>query len=160
MTNADPEYRRFQFTIADILAIMVIVAVLGGFRRLPIPKEIATLAAVPPLVVLYLTKFRIARLCVRPLVAFLLYLAVVVALSSYLYYCTSISTMTPLAFSMFGPIAAFTVPTASFLYDVLAHKRPSAWFYVLRSLAEIVILVPIWLFVWAFLVALLLFGVR
>ncbi len=158
--NADPEYRGFQFTSADLLAIMVIVAVLGGFSRLPIPGEIATLGAVPPLVILYLAKLRIVRLCVRPLVAFLLYVAVVVALSLYLYFCTSISAMTPLSFSIFGPIAAFTVPTASFLYDVLAHKRPSAWFYVLRSLAEFVILVPIWLVVWSFLIALLLFGMR
>ena len=29
LMNADPEYRPFQFTIADLLAVMVIVAFLG-----------------------------------------------------------------------------------------------------------------------------------
>jgi hypothetical protein len=42
------------------------------------------------------------------------------------------------------------------LDDVLAQKRPSAWFYALRSLVELVMIVPFWTFVWAWIEILIL----
>ena len=36
------------------------------------------------------------------------------------------------------------VPTAFFFYDTLTHKLPSRKFYAIRSLVEIVVLVPLW----------------
>ena len=47
-----------------------------------------------------------------------------------------------------SPILTFTVPTVSFFFDTLTRNRPSAWFYALRSLAEVVIFVPLWAVVW------------
>jgi len=154
--NADPEYRRFQFTIADLLGLMVIVAVLGGFSRLPS----SLFHAIPLFAALYLAKYRILTLRVQPWLALVLYLAVVAALLPYLYWrilslCLYDPVMRewrewddPLAIWIGGPFAVFTVPTASFLFDTLMQKRPSAWFYALRSLVEVVILVPLWAIFW------------
>jgi hypothetical protein len=36
--GGDPEYRRFQFSIADLLAVMTMAALLLGTSRLPSPK--------------------------------------------------------------------------------------------------------------------------
>ena len=80
--DADPEYRRFQFTIADLLGVMVIVAVLGSLSTLPA----SLLHAIPLYAVLYAVKYRILSFQVRPWVALLLYSAVVLALLPYLYY--------------------------------------------------------------------------
>ena len=144
MTKSDSEYRPFQFSIADLLTVMLIVAVLGGLGRLPA----SGFQLIPLFVVLYLARFRILRLCVRPGVAILLYFIVTVAMLPYLYCCVYDSwTSTDCYVGWWlssGPIMAFTIPTAFFLYDVIAHKRPSLESYVLRSLLEIVILVPLW----------------
>ena len=147
--DADSEYRRFQFGIADLLAIMLFVAVLGSFSALPV----SVLHSIPLLAVLYLAKFRILRLRVRPWVASLVYCLVVVALLPYLYYRVTgdeYKRFRPTCPSdwILGPIELFSIPTASFLYDVLAHKRPSLESYATRSLLEIVILIPLWAFFW------------
>jgi hypothetical protein len=146
--SGDREYRPFQFTIADLLAVMLIVAIMGGLSRLPV----SLLHAIPLYAVLYLAKFRILRLCVRPWWTLGLYLLVVAALLPYLYHCTIDSwnspDCNPLSNWVGGPIAAFTVPAAFLLYDVLTHKRPSLRFYAIRSLLEIAI-VPFWVFAWA-----------
>ncbi len=147
--NADPEYRRFQFGIADLLAVMAVVAVLGSLSSLPA----SLFHAIPLFAVLYLAKFRILRLRVRPWVGVLLYLLVVAALLPY-DHCRFIvdgywwGYISPLTCWIGGTIIAFAVPTASFLYDVLARTRLSARLYALRSLVEVVIFVPLWAFVW------------
>lgn len=88
-----------------------------------------------------------------------LYFFVLAALMPYLYYRAAVDwnspCVRPQANWIGGPIAAFTVPTASFLYDVLACKQPSLKFYVIRSLLEIA-LVPMWAFVWAWIELLIL----
>jgi hypothetical protein len=147
--NGKPEYRRFQFGIADLLAVMVIVAVLGATSRLPV----SLFHIIPLLAVLYVVRYRILTLRVRPWLALLLYFVVVVALLPYLYCCIyvpwhSYSEASPLAGWIGGPIDAFAIPTAFYFYDVLAHKLPSLKFYAVRSLLEIVILFPLWDFVW------------
>jgi hypothetical protein len=153
---ADPGYRPFQFGIADLLAVMVIVAILGATSKLPV----SLLHVIPLFAVLYLAKLRILRLRVRPWMAFGLYLIVLAALLPYLYCRATVDwnspCVRPQANWIGGPIAVFTVPTASFLDDVLAQKRPSAWFYALRSLVELVMIVPFWTFVWAWIEILIL----
>jgi hypothetical protein len=152
---ADSGYRPFQFSIADLLAVMVIVAVLGATSRLPV----SLLHVIPLFAVLYLAKLRILWLRVRPWLALGLYLLALAALLPYLYHCTIDSWNSPVCNALSnwvgGPIAAFTVPTAFFLYDVLAHKQPSLRFYAIRSLLEIV-LVPLWVFAWAWIELLIL----
>ncbi len=152
--NADPEYRPFQFTIADLLGLMVIVAVLGSFSRLPV----SVFHVVPLLAVLYLAKPRIQYLRVRPWTAFVLYFLVLAALLPYFYYRVTDgwdkSLASPLKNWILGSIMVFTVPTVSFFYDTITRKRPSQRFYALRSLAEMVILIPLWAFLWGWFVAL------
>src|SRR5271165_6463739 len=137
--NADPEYRPVQFTIADLLGLMVIVAVLGAASRFPV----SLFHAIPLFAVVYLVKFRILTLRVHPWLGLLLYFATLAALLPYLYYCiidvSDCQGCDPLANWIGGPILAFTVPTAFFLYDTLAHKRPSLHSYAIRSLVEIVV---------------------
>ena len=79
--DGDPEYRRFQFGIADLLAVTTVVALLLGTSRMPA----SSLHAIPLLAVLYVVKFRILTFRVRPWVASLLYFLVVAALLPYLY---------------------------------------------------------------------------
>jgi hypothetical protein len=142
--NPDSEYRRLQFTIADLLGLMVIVAVLGSFSVLPIsPPHI-----IPLLAVLYVVKFRLLTLHVQPWIAILLFFLAVVALLPYLY-----CRVTDVRYIFVGhervpewiglPIVVFAVPTAFFLHDVLTRKQLSLRFYILRSLVEIVILIPL-----------------
>jgi hypothetical protein len=162
MMNADPKYRRLQFTIADLLAVMVIVAILGATSRLPttvgkpsVPHAVAMLAVV------YAVKLRILSLRVRSWLAVLLYLAVLLPLLPYLYRFVfeyryiRVSFLESrdreflyrLMYLTWLPPAFFTIPTVFFLYDVLTHRRPSWKSYVKRSLFEIVVLVPSWLVV-------------
>ena len=108
---------------------------------------------IPSLAVLYVVKYRILTLRVQPWLGLLLYFLVVAALLPYLYCCIFVPWdrvwgLNPMADWIGGPIAAFTVPTVFFLYDTLAHKRPSLEFYAIRSLVEIVVLVPLWDVVW------------
>ena len=149
MMNADPEYRRLQFTIADLLWAMVIVAILAGTSRLPAESA---LHFIPSLAVLYVVKYRILALRVQPWLGLLLYFLVVAALVPSIYFrvidVRNAYHQAPLAAWIGLPIAAFTIPTVFFLYDVLAHKRPSLKFYVLRSLVEVVMLIPLWAVVW------------
>ena len=146
------------------MAITTLVALLLGTSRLPA----SSLHVVPLLAVLYVVKFRILTFRVRPWVASLLYFLVVAALLPYLY-CRVIGDwgnrfVKPLAtwlgwhapqgklladiLNSTSPILTFTVPTMSFFFDTFTRKRPSARFYALRSLAEVVIFVPLWAFVW------------
>jgi len=143
--NAESEYRRLQFTIADLLAVMGIVAVLGAASRLPV----SLFHALPVFAVLYVVKFRILTFRVQPWLALLLYLVVVAALLPYLY-CriTDIWNDDKMAKSVGVPIIVFTVPTVSFLYDTLEHKLPSLKSYAIRSLIEIVVFVPVWNLAW------------
>jgi len=149
VVSGDPEYKRFQFTIADLLAVMVIVAVLLGTSGL----SASVFHVVPPLAVLYIVKYRILTFRVRPWVGLLLYVLVVAALLPY-HHCRFIvdgymwGYISPLTCWIGGTIIVFTVPTASFLHDVLAETRLSSRLYALRSLVEVVIFVPLWAFVW------------
>jgi hypothetical protein len=147
--NTDPEYGPFQFGIADLLAVMTMVALLLGTSRLP-PSF---LHAIPMLAVLYVAKYRILTLRVRPRLALLLYFLVVAALWPYFQRCTY--CLWPpggnrLEKWIGGLMTAFTVPTAFFLRDVLFRKVPSWESYAARSLFETLILVPLWLVVWVF----------
>ncbi|MGO9109027.1 MAG: hypothetical protein ACLP9L_07320 [Thermoguttaceae bacterium] len=147
--NTEPEYKRFQFTIADLLAVMVIVAVLGATSRVPA----SLFHAIPLFAVLYVVKYRILSLQVRPCVALLLYLVVVAVLLLYVYFGLidvreTIAYGNPLSTWVGTPIMAFTVPTAFFLYDIFAKKQQSLGFYALRSLLEVALLVPSWALVW------------
>jgi len=149
MANTESGYRRFQFSIADLLAVMVVVSVLGATSRLPV----SWLHVLPMFAVLYLAKLRILNFHVRPWVALALYLGVLVALLPYLYCCATDSWNSPdcnASANWIGqPVTAYIVPTAFFLYDVLANKRPSLKFYTIRSLLELLILVPLWVLIWA-----------
>jgi Ca2+/Na+ antiporter len=158
--NAAPDYKRFQFPIADLLGLMVIVALLattsGPINPLsPASELLFMLRAILLIAVLYLGRFRILSLQARPWIALSLYLLLVAALVPYLYYCVfavgspnSPHPINPLAQWIGIPITAYTVPTAFFLHDIFRHKRPSLKFYGIRSLLEIVIVIPLWAFVW------------
>jgi hypothetical protein len=157
--NADPEYRRFQFTVADLLAVMVIVAVLGSLSTLPV----SLLHAIPLLAVLYVVKYRILTLRVQPWLGLLLYFLVVAALLPYLYCRATVAFNNDFASPLdwiWGPIEVFMVPTASFLYDVLTRKRPSLKFYTARSLLEILIFIPLWDYVWVWIYVLSTFSLK
>jgi len=152
MMNAESESKRFQITIADLLGLMVIVAVLGSLSTLPISPP----HAIPLLAALYVVKFRLLTLRVQPWIAILLFFLAVVALLPYLY-----CRVTDVRYIFVGrervpewiglPIVVFTVPTAFFLHDALTHKQLSLRFYTLRSLVEIVILIPLWFYTFVFL---------
>ena len=146
--NADRKYGRLQFTIADLLAVMVIVAALGATSRLPV----SLLQVIPLLVVLYLAKLRILRLVVHPCWSLFLYSLVLAALLPYVYYRAvehwGSPHLDPLVNWVGVPVEAFTVPTVFFLYDILAHKQPSLTFYAIRSSLELLVLVPLWVFLW------------
>jgi len=72
--NAEPEYKPFQFRIADLLGLMVIVAVLATTSRLPVDAELESIFhAILLIAVLYLGRFRILSLRVRPWIALLHY---------------------------------------------------------------------------------------
>jgi hypothetical protein len=146
------DYRRFQFRIADLLALMVMVAFLGATSRLPVsPFQI-----IPVFPVLYLVKFRILSLQVRPWLSLVLYLGAVAALLPYLYArsidCWNDPGVTAQAIWIGTPVYVFTVPTACFLYDVLVRKQRSWTFYTIRSLVEVLFLVPLWGVAWGFIV--------
>jgi hypothetical protein len=142
--DGDPEYRRLQFTIADLLAVMALVAVVGSLSTLPI----SPFHAIPMFAVLYVVKFRILTFRVQPWIALLLFFLVVVALLPYLY-----CRVTDVRYIFVGrsrvpewiglPLVAFAVPTTFFVRDVLGHKQLSLGFYILRSLVEIVLLIPL-----------------
>jgi len=163
--NPDPEYRRFQFGIADLLGLMVMVALLLGTSRLPTLGKPSVPHALAMFAVVYAVKFRILSLRVRPWLAVLLYLAALLPLLPYLYRFVfeyryiRVSFLESrdrefsyrLMYLTWLPPAFFTIPTVFFLYDVLTHRRPSWKSYVKRSLFEIVVLVPSWLVVSGFL---------
>jgi hypothetical protein len=151
--NADSEYKPFQFRIADLLALMVIVAVLGATIKLPA----SFLHLILTFGVLYLVKFRILILDIRPSMALLLYSLLVAALLPYLYFCIFVpwepnTDASPIALWVGGPIVIFTVPTAFFLFDVLAHRRRSGRYYTIRTLIEVCVLVPICAYLWIIIV--------
>jgi hypothetical protein len=161
----EQEYRPFQFGILDILAIMTIVAVLLSVARTPhsIFHCIAMLFA------LYMVKTRIMYLRVAPSLAISLYVIAVAALFPYLCFCipdkwpdTATSPLvdwlcrnkewwfdyTATYSRLFSwidrPIAIFTVPTASFLLDLIAGQPPRLRRVILRSIIEIAVIIPLW----------------
>jgi hypothetical protein len=145
----EPDYKRLQFTIADLLGVMVMVAVLGAASRLPG----SPFRLIPLLAVLYVVKYRILALRVRPRLGLLLYFLVAAALLPYYNYCDAIEFVRVaqgnlLLFWVNEFIEIFTVPTVFHLYDTLTHKSPSRKFYAIRSSVEIVVLVPLWELVW------------
>ena len=82
--NAAPDYKRFQFRIADLLAVMTMVALLLGTSRLPV----SVLRIISSLAVLYIVKYRILTLRVKPWLGLLLYFLIVAALLPYLAFST------------------------------------------------------------------------
>lgn len=128
---------------------MVIVAVLGATSRLTLPDSPLSLVLLlgPLYCALYVVKFRILFLDVQPWLALLLYFLSFAALLPYLYACVfspwEHTDADPLVDWVGGPIATFTVPTAFFLYDVLARRRRGAAYYAVRTLLEVCVLVPI-----------------
>ena len=146
--TADAKYRRFQFTIADLLALTVMVAVLGAASRF----RASPFHALPLLAVLYAVKYRIVTLGVRPWLGLSLYLALVVALLPYFWICVEdighSNDFDKLIPWIGVPLMVFTIPTVFFLWDVF-RRRPSLANYVDRSLFEILGLIPLWSGVWA-----------
>ena len=144
----DGERRPFQFRIADLLALMLIVAFLGATSRLPI----SVVHAIPMFAVLYLAKFRILSLRVRPWLALGLYCLAMAALLPYLYFRVidvwDYTDVDPRVNWIGVPVMAFTVPTTFFLYDTLDHKYRAFKFYAIRTALELVVLVPVWTFIW------------
>ena len=140
----DLDYRRLQFTIADLLAAMLIIALLLGVRAIPLLIVISMFAA------LYGVKYRILMFRVRPWIALSLYVATAAAVLQYLYFCVLDSwdsgDVDRWAKWVGMPIIVFTVPTAVFLYDNFC--RPSLATYLVRSIVEIVVLIPLWACLW------------
>jgi hypothetical protein len=151
----DPEYRRFQFTIVDLLAVMAIVAFLGATTKLhSFPLQLISLLAV-----FYVVKFRLLTLRAEPWLTLLLHVILVAAVLPYLYYICDLAiwndcdVVFPLVKWVGAPIMVFTIPTASFLWDVL-YRRPSYFTFAFRSILEIILLIPLWLFLWFWTMAL------
>ena len=121
--NADPEYGPFQFTIADLLGLMGIVAVLGSLGTLPV----SLYHAIPLFAVLYVVKYRTLTLRVQPWLGLPLYFLVVAALLPYLYYriidVSDCSGCDPLANWIGGPVLRLYGPNGLFL---VRHARPQA----------------------------------
>ena len=142
-------YRPLQFGIRDMLALMLIVAILASSSQFP-PS---LLHAFLLIIALYLIKIRIAYLRTSPVVTILLYLITVIALLPYLYLCAPFDwdyvDSSPLANWVGGPIAVFTVPMISFLYDICLQRHHRLWVWIVRSLIEIVVIIPIWVILWA-----------
>lgn len=139
--SSEPEYRCLQFTIADLLTVMAIVAVLGSASKLP-----TLFRVIPLLAVLYVVKYRIPTLHLRPRFALAIYALVVGAFLPYLYCCIADHWLGRMLDWIGRPLAVFTVPTISLLYDIFVGKRLSVKIYLLRSLREIVILSPVCMF--------------
>lgn len=144
-----PEYRPFQFTIADLLALMVLAALLLGTCRFPASFS----HVIPLLAVLYVVKYRIVTFHVQPWLALLLYLAASLALLLYHYFCIvdvwNYGHHDTMARWVGVPIVIFTFPTASFLWDIF-RRAPSFSTYALRSVIEIVFIMPVWAVLWFF----------
>ena len=155
MSEAPPDapcsYLPFQFTIADLLWLAVLVALLGSVTAFP-PLELSAIV-----LVLYVVKGWITQLPVRPMWQILLYSSLVLALLLYLYYCIWIwwnvidllpRESSPLVDWIGMPIWLFLVPSVSFVYDVLRRRARSLQYYCLRSAIEIVVLLPLWTILW------------
>ena len=143
------EYRPLQFGIRDMLALMLIVAVLASTSRFP-PSMFHCLLM---LIALYLIKIRIVYLRTFPIVATGLYFITVIALLPYLYFCTTFvwwdnEGSSPLANWIGGPIAAFTIPTIFSIHELCTQEHPRLWIWILRSVIEIVVFIPIWIVLW------------
>jgi hypothetical protein len=54
------------------------------------------------------------------------------------------------------PIALLFVPTVVFLFDLITHTSLAAGLYLLRSVGEICLLVPVWCMVWVYIELLIL----
>ena len=154
-----PEYQPFQFRIADLSGNN------GDCCRPGSHKQAARVAVFTRFPYSPFSTWRnsgILRLRVRPWLALLLYLVVLLALLPYLY-CRLNDCPPPTAFDLGCwidlPILAFTVPTAFFLYDILV-RLPALKVYVIRSLLEITILIPVWFFLWTLLKFLYLSWIR
>ncbi len=141
-------YRPFQIGISDILALMLIVAILASTSHI----QPSLLHAFFMIIALYLIKIRIAYLRTYPVVAIMLYLITLFAISPYLYYCViddwDEPFVLPQANWIGGPIAVFTIPTISFIYDLFMKQPPRLWVFIVRSVIEIVVIIPIWVILW------------
>jgi hypothetical protein len=146
----DFEYRRFQFGISDLLALMTIVAILASMSQIP-PSLFHIILM---LIAIYLIKIRIVYFRTFPVIAIIIYFIMLAASLPYVYYCLPIfwnpDDTTWQSFWIGRPIGMFLIPTISFLYDVhvQAHHKKLVW--IKRSLIEILIIAPIWFIIWIF----------
>ena len=55
---------------------------------------------------------------------------------------------------IFMPVAVLAVPTISFAYDASRTEQPTAKFYLARSLIELLLVTPVWTFLWGIMILL------
>jgi hypothetical protein len=70
----------------------------------------------------------------------------------YLYNCIPFywdyADSSPLAYWVGIPIAFYTIPTISFLYDIYMQQYHPSEIWLVRLVFEIVIIVPLWVIAW------------
>ena len=137
---------RFQLSLGFMLrlttaAAIVVVAnqhLAAGFGY---PASFLVLA------VFYAVKSAISIACVgRALTSMLLFIpSFILTLSFFCYSESKHSSLELTDILVLLPLVYLTIPTVSFLFDLLRGKRRSVDFMLIRSLLELSLLVPLWM---------------
>ena len=173
------EQRRIQFHIIDLLALIVVVAVLGAAIRLS-ACYLPSINDNPPslerpqwqnwvgqgdgayvvnsfslLIVVYIAKWIILDRCTRRLAAVELF-AVLVALSlPYIWFLCEADWTNPFVYRVScwigSPITIWFVPAVSLLVDLGSFgKTKSMKWYLIRTAIEVGLAFPVWAIGWAY----------
>lgn len=106
------------------------------------------------LILIYVAKWWILRFASRTLAAFIWYGLAVACSLPYIWFLVVVDWQNPFVYRIscwvYDPIGIWAVPTASFAWDVARRTPWPSDLYFLRSFAEIVFIVPIWLLIWAY----------
>jgi hypothetical protein len=106
------------------------------------------------LVAIYVGKRLITRLALTPSVGMAWYVLGVLGSLPYIWFLVVLDWQNVMVFRrscwVYYPIAIWFVPTLSFAWDV-THRIPCSFdAYLLRTIIEIALLVPLWLMFWLF----------
>jgi hypothetical protein len=146
-------YNPVQFTVRDLLVATAIAAFLCALSRMPggTPDSIGIiLRAYGVLVVIYFGRLRIQRACFSPRDTAAVFSLLVISMLPFVYWYLPLTAgwNRHAAAKWIGdPVGIFFVPCSSFI--VFSARRERITVYVLRSIAELSIAVPIWHAVWS-----------
>jgi hypothetical protein len=148
--EADTDTRPVQFSLRGMFTLLTAAAFLAAVGQAGIFSYFSVLF------VIYVVKFLICCAHTSQRNMLILYAMLLVALLPYTFYCdpfdfyggreTLLWRIYEWAASSFG---VFLIPTISFLVFDIRRKWCAPWHYLLRSVIEFVVILPVWWCAWS-----------